>query len=59
MIARVRAGPPRRSDETNEPRWGKKGLFVMLMLDEALARVQTHLDVETLHFDRLHEGNHL
>lgn len=30
------------------PRWGKKGLFVMLMLDEALARVQSHLDVETL-----------
>jgi len=30
------------------PSWGKKGLFVMLMLDEALARVRTHLDVETL-----------
>jgi GntR family transcriptional regulator/MocR family aminotransferase len=32
------------------PTWGKKGLFVMLMLDEALARVQTHLDVENLAF---------
>ncbi len=30
------------------PRWAKKGLFLMLMLDEALARVQTHLDVESL-----------
>lgn len=32
------------------PTWCKKGLFVMLMLDEALARVQTHLDPETLAF---------
>ena len=27
-----------------EPKWAKKGLFVMLMLDEALASVRTHLD---------------
>jgi GntR family transcriptional regulator/MocR family aminotransferase len=33
--------------DPNAPVWGKKGLFVMLMLDEALARVKTHLDVET------------
>jgi len=39
------------------PRWGKKGLFVMLMLDEALARVQTNLDVETFAFTA-NEGNH-
>jgi GntR family transcriptional regulator/MocR family aminotransferase len=30
------------------PRWAKKGLFMMLMLDDALARVHTELDVETL-----------
>ncbi len=29
------------------PKWAKKGLFVMLMLDEGLARVQTHLDPAT------------
>jgi len=32
------------------PKWAKKGLFVMLMLDEALARVNTCLDVDTLDF---------
>jgi len=31
-----------------EPKWAKKGLFVMLMLDEGLARVRTDLDPETL-----------
>ena len=31
-----------------DPKWAKKGLFVMLMLDEALATVRTHLDEETL-----------
>lgn len=30
-----------------EPKWAKKGLFVMLMLDEGLASVQTHLDEAT------------
>lgn len=34
--------------DTDEPRWAKKGLFVMLMLEESLARVQTRLDVDTL-----------
>ena len=38
----------RRAVRHQEPRWGKKGLFVMLMLEEALARVWTALDVETL-----------
>ena len=32
------------------PKWARKGVFVMLMLDEALARVQTFLDTETLDF---------
>jgi len=31
-----------------DPKWAKKGLFVMLMLDEALASVRTHLDEKTL-----------
>jgi GntR family transcriptional regulator / MocR family aminotransferase len=31
-----------------EPKWAKKGLFVMLMLDEGLASVRTHLDEKTL-----------
>jgi GntR family transcriptional regulator/MocR family aminotransferase len=34
--------------DPNAPRWAKKGLFLMLMLDDALARVQTHVDVETM-----------
>ena len=31
-----------------EPKWAKKGMFVMLMLDEGLASVRTHLDEKTL-----------
>ena len=46
VFALVRPGAP---FDTIRPQWGKKGLFVMLMLEEALARVQTSLDVETLH----------
>ncbi len=45
VFALVRPGAP---FDTIRPAWGKKGLFVMLMLEEALARVQTTLDVETL-----------
>lgn len=45
VFALVRPGAP---FDTGDPRWGKKGLFVMLMLEEALARVRTMLDVETL-----------
>jgi GntR family transcriptional regulator/MocR family aminotransferase len=45
VFALVRPGAP---FDTVQPKWGKKGLFVMLMLEEALARVQTTLDVETL-----------
>ena len=35
--------------DVDSPRWAKKGLFLMLMLDETLASVQTYLDVETMH----------
>jgi GntR family transcriptional regulator / MocR family aminotransferase len=34
--------------DRNDPKWAKKGLFVMLMLDENLARVQTSLDLDSL-----------
>jgi GntR family transcriptional regulator/MocR family aminotransferase len=44
VFALVRPGAP---FDTSQPRWGKKGLFVMLMLEEALARVRTTLEVET------------
>jgi GntR family transcriptional regulator / MocR family aminotransferase len=46
LFALARPGVP---IDAESPRWAKKGLFLMLMLDEALARVQTHLDVETMH----------
>jgi GntR family transcriptional regulator/MocR family aminotransferase len=45
IFALVRPGAP---FDASEPKWGKKGLFVMLMLEEALAQVRTTLDVETL-----------
>lgn len=38
------------------PKWAQKGLFVMLMLDDALARVQTHLDLQTLRLDITRDG---
>ena len=31
-----------------DPQWAKKGLFVMLMLEEALAEIRTELDVRTM-----------
>jgi GntR family transcriptional regulator/MocR family aminotransferase len=34
--------------DRDDPKWAKKGLFVMLMLDENLARVQTNLDLDSL-----------
>jgi GntR family transcriptional regulator/MocR family aminotransferase len=52
-FALARPGVPLQADN---PRWAKKGLFVMLMLEEALAKVQTHLDSETLQFD-IRAGN--
>jgi GntR family transcriptional regulator/MocR family aminotransferase len=45
IFALVRPGAPY---DTANPGWGKKGLFVMLMLEEALAQVKTALDIETL-----------
>jgi GntR family transcriptional regulator/MocR family aminotransferase len=45
IFALARPGAP--IDRT-DPKWAKKGLFVMLMLDENLARVNTALDLETL-----------
>ena len=45
IFAFARPGAP---IDRNDPKWAKKGLFVMLMLDENLARVQTSLDIETM-----------
>lgn len=53
VFALARPGVP--IDE-EDPKWAKKGLFVMLMLDEALARVRTSLDVDTNELSIL-EGN--
>lgn len=45
IFALARPGVPIDPDA---PKWAKKGLFVMLMLDEDLARVRTDLDIETM-----------
>jgi GntR family transcriptional regulator/MocR family aminotransferase len=34
--------------DRDNPQWAKKGLFAMLMLDEALARVTTELDLDDM-----------
>ena len=39
---------PNAPIDRDDPKWAKKGLFVMLMLDENLARVQTSLDLDLL-----------
>ena len=40
-----------------DPKWAKKGMFVMLMLDERLASVVTHLDEASLRLEaRDHQG---
>ncbi|HEY4184840.1 MAG TPA: rubredoxin [Polyangia bacterium] len=39
---------PGSAPVTSAARWAKKGLFLMLMLEDALACVRTHLDVETM-----------
>lgn len=44
VYALARPGSPINADD---PKWAKKGMFVMLMLDEALARVTTDLDAAT------------
>jgi GntR family transcriptional regulator / MocR family aminotransferase len=53
IFALARPGAPIDRDD---PKWAKKGLFVMLMLDENLARVNTSLDLETLRLT-VKEGN--
>jgi GntR family transcriptional regulator/MocR family aminotransferase len=53
VFALARPGVPIDQDD---PKWAKKGLFVMLMLDEALAQVKTRLDPETLQLSVLN-GN--
>ena len=45
IFALARPGAPIDRDD---PKWAKKGLFVMLMLDENLARVNTSLDIDSL-----------
>jgi GntR family transcriptional regulator/MocR family aminotransferase len=44
VYALARPGVP---IDTADPQWAKKGLFVMLMLDEALATIATELDIAT------------
>jgi GntR family transcriptional regulator/MocR family aminotransferase len=39
---------PGSSIDPEAPRWAKKGQFVMLMLDEALASVRTRLDLDNM-----------
>jgi GntR family transcriptional regulator / MocR family aminotransferase len=53
MLALARPNTP---IDTRAPKWAKKGMFVMLMLDEVLAQVKTHLDVETMQFT-ITQGN--
>jgi len=53
IFALARPGAPIDRDE---PQWAKKGLFVMLMLDEGLARVKTELDLDTLRLS-VKQGN--
>jgi len=48
---------PRNPANSYIAKWAKKGMFVMLMLDEALAEVSTHLDAETLDFT-IRQGSH-
>jgi GntR family transcriptional regulator / MocR family aminotransferase len=56
IFAMVRPGAP---FDTSEPKWGKKGLFVMLMLEEALARVRTTLDVDTMQLTIVQDNHQL
>jgi GntR family transcriptional regulator / MocR family aminotransferase len=47
---------PRAQIHAEIAKWAKKGLFVMLMLDEALAQVTTDLDIDSLDFT-IRQGN--
>ncbi len=53
IFALARPGAPIDRDD---PKWAKKGLFVMLMLDENLARVNTSLDLDSLRLT-VRQGN--
>ncbi len=53
IFALARPGAP---IDRSDPKWAKKGLFVMLMLDENLARVNTYLDLDSLHLT-VKQGN--
>jgi GntR family transcriptional regulator/MocR family aminotransferase len=53
IFALARPGAP---IDRNDPKWAKKGLFVMLMLDENLARVDTCLDLDSLRLT-VRQGN--
>jgi GntR family transcriptional regulator/MocR family aminotransferase len=44
VFALARPGAP---IDPAEPKWAKKSLFLMLMLDDGLAELKTHLDSET------------
>ncbi|HVZ50852.1 MAG TPA: aminotransferase class I/II-fold pyridoxal phosphate-dependent enzyme [Pseudolabrys sp.] len=44
IFALARPGAP---IDAEDPKWAKKGLFAMLMLDEGLATVSTHLDLDS------------
>ena len=46
VFALARPGVP---IDAESPRWAKKGLFLMLMLEEELAGVQTYVDVDRMH----------
>ncbi len=56
VFALTRPGVPIDPDE---PKWAKKGLFIMLMLEEQLAQVQTHLDIDTLRLTVAAKGEEL
>jgi GntR family transcriptional regulator/MocR family aminotransferase len=56
IFALARPGAP---IDTEDPQWAKKGLFVMLMLDEGLASVTTRLDVDTLQLTVTRGNKHL
>ena len=53
VFALARPGAP---IDPVEPQWAKKSLFLMLMLDDGLAELKTHVDVETHRFTVM-QGN--
>jgi GntR family transcriptional regulator / MocR family aminotransferase len=54
VFALARPGVP---IDPTAPQWAKKGFFVMLMLHETLASVQTHLDSDTMQLKVLSKGS--